>query len=202
MAERKVVKKVKNAVLYSDGCIKIENIRVSYPHLDKPYAGNQNGNDDNNQAEPKYGLVALLPKSTHVEAKDLCLEVIKGIQDDNDIKIAKDKKFIRDGDDSDKVENEGCYTISAREARRPSVRNKNAVPMTEREIQDKIYGGCWGSVLIRPWLQDNKYGKRINASLIAFQFLRDDEPFGEGRVDDDGVFDSSEDGDGNEDDDL
>lgn len=199
MAERKVVKKVKNAILYSDGCIKIENIRVSYPHLDKPYAGNQNGNDDNNQAEPKYGLVALLPKSTHVEAKDLCLEVIKGIQDDNDIKIAKDKKFIRDGDDSDKVENEGCYTISAREARRPSVRNKNAVPMTEREIQDKIYGGCWGSVLIRPWLQDNKYGKRINASLIAFQFLRDDEPFGEGRVDDDGVFDSSDDGDDGDD---
>lgn len=198
MAERKVVKKVKNAVLYSDGCIKIENIRVSYPHLDKPYAGNQNG-DDNNQAEPKYGLVALLPKDTHVEAKDLCLEVIKQIQEDNDIKIAKDKKFIRDGDDSDKVENEGCYTISAREARRPSVRNKNAVPMTEREIQDNIYGGCWGSVLIRPWLQDNKYGKRINASLIAFQFLRDDEPFGEGRVDDDGVFDASDEDDSDDD---
>lgn len=200
MAERKVVKKVENAVLYSDGCIKIENIRVSYPHLDKPYAGTQSG-DENSQAEPKYGLVALLPKDTHEAAKDLCASVIKSIQEENDIRVAKDKKFIRDGDDSDKVENEGCYTISAREARRPSVRNKNAVPMTEREIQDKIYGGCWGSILIRPWLQDNKYGKRINASLIAFQFLRDDEPFGEGRVDDDGVFDSagSDDDDGDND---
>lgn len=177
---------VTNATLYDDGCILIKNVRASYPHLDKPYAGEDGG-------EPKFGIVGLLDKKTHVAAKELCVKVIDKIMKENDTKVAKDKKFIRDGDDSDKVENEGMWTVSAREARRPSVRNKDATPMTEREVVDIIYGGCYVNILIRPWYQDNKFGKRINAGLVAVQFVRDGEAFGDGRIDDEGVFDEVED---------
>ena len=36
--ERTIVKKVKNAVLYSDGTLRVTDIRISYPHLDKKRA--------------------------------------------------------------------------------------------------------------------------------------------------------------------
>lgn len=205
--QRTVVKKVENAVLYSDGTIRIDKIRCSYPHLNKPYAGkNRNGEDGN----PKFGIVGLLPKETHKAAKDLIKEVIEKLSKENDTKVATDKWFLRDGDQSDKPENEGMFTVSAREARRPNVRDRDGSVMDPAEIADKIYGGCWVNILIRPWYQDGVkigagYGKRMNAGLVAVQFFKDDEPFGEGRINDEGVFDSTgEDGfsDGNSDDGL
>jgi len=45
-------------------------------------------------------------------------------------------------------------------------------------------------VLVRPWFQDNKFGKRINAGLSAVQFLRDDTAFGEGRITEDQIDDT------------
>ena len=44
------------------------------------------------------------------------------------------------------------------------------------------YSGCWVNARIQVWAQDNKYGKRINASLLGIQFLRHDEAFGGGRI--------------------
>lgn len=191
MATREIVTKVSNAVLYSDGTIRIDNVRASYPHLDKPYA---KADKDGKTPEAKFGIVGMLDKKTHTAAKDLIIKVIKEIEQKEDTKVARDKKFIRDGDDSDKKEYEGYWTVSAREARRPSVRNRKGDPMSEREIVDTIYAGCYVNILIRPWFQNNDFGKRINAGLVAVQFARDGEQIGEGRIDDEGVFESVEDG--------
>lgn len=191
MATREIVTKVSNAVLYSDGTIRIDNVRASYPHLDKAYAAPPD--KDGKQSAAKFSIVGMLDKKTHVAAKDLCIKVINDIQKEKDTKVAKDKRFIKDGDDGDKAEYEGYWTVSAREDRRPSVRHRDTTPMTEKEIQDIIYAGCRVSILIRPWFQDNDYGKRINAGLMAIQFLRDDTQIGEGRIDDEGVFESVED---------
>ncbi len=187
MATREIVQKVTNAVEYSDGTIRIDNVRASFPHLDKPYA---KADKDGKMPEPKFGIVAMLDKKTHVAAKDLILKVIADMERREDTKVAKDKKFLRNGDDSDKVEYEGYWTVSARETKRPSVRNRQAEPMSEKEIADTIYAGCRVSVLIRPWFQDNDFGKRINAGLVAVQFVRDDAQIGEGRIDDEGVFEA------------
>ena len=46
------------------------------------------------------------------------------------------------------------------------------------ESDDVVYGGCFVNVLIRPWKQDNKHGKKINANLRAVQFEKDGEAFG------------------------
>lgn len=186
MAERTVVQKVSNATLYSDGCIRIDNVRLSYPHLDKPWA--QDG------GKPKYSGGFLLPKDSHQAAKDLCVKVIEDICKKEELgKLGSDRKFIRNGDDTGKDENEGMYVVNAREDNRPACRNQKGGVMTETEVKDKFYGGCWVNVLIRPWAQNSKdYGKRVNAGLVAVQFVRDGEAFGEGRVDDDGVWESSE----------
>ena len=188
MMVREVKTKVTNAVLYSDGCIRIDNVRASYPHLDKTYAKSEDGKPE----DPKFSIVAMLEKATHVAAKDLCVKVIQELAAEKKTKVGKDKWFIKDGDESDKAEYEGYWTVSARESNRPSVRNRKGNVMSEQEIRDIIYAGCRVNVLIRPWYQDNSYGKRVNAGLVAVQFVRDDEQIGEGRVNDDGVFEPIE----------
>ena len=202
--ERTVVKKVQNAVLYSDGTIRIDNVRFSYPHLDEPYAGKD---DDGKAGKAKYGVVGMLPKKTHTAAKDLIKYAINELLKENDAKVSTDKWFMRDGDNAEQAEYEGHFIVSARESKRPTCRDKKGNTLEIEDIPDVFYGGCWGNMFIRPWYQDGKkvgagYGKRINAGLIAVQFVRDDEPFGEGRINDDGVFDEVESEDFDNDDDL
>lgn len=191
MAEKRViVKRVKNAVLFSDGTIRVDNVRASHPHLDKPYAGD---NDDGGKNVPKYAIVGMMDKKTHVEAKDLLVEAMKKVMVGKDFKVASDKRFLRNGDDSDKEEYAGHWTFSAREVKAPKLRDENKENVDRADAADKFYGGCYVNVLIRPWVQNNKYGKRINANLLAVQFVKDGEAFGEGRLTDDDVDDSFDD---------
>lgn len=188
MANREIISKVTNAVLYSDGLIRIDNVRASYPHLDKPWSGEEG-------QEAKFSIVSLLDKGTHKAAKDLIVKRINEILKENKTeKIASDKKFIRDGDQMAKPECENQWVVSARESRRPSVRGSDNEVLTPDEILDTIYAGCYISVLIRPWFQNHaKFGKRVNAGLVAVRFRRDGEPIGEGRITDDDIDDYMDD---------
>lgn len=193
MAKREIVQKVANAVLYSDGMIRIDNVRCSFPHLDKPWAKEEGDT-------PRFSIVAMLPKDTHSAAKDLCVKRINELMKENRVeKLGSDKKFIRNGDDSGRDEYEGHWTVSAAENRRPSVRGRDNEVLTPDEILDTVYGGCYVSVLIRPWFQDNKYGKRVNAGLVAVRFMRDGEPFSEAHISDEDLDDMYSDLDGDED---
>ena len=204
---REVVKKVKVtlkngktgfAVLYADGTIRIDGVRFSYPHLRKPYAGDGDG-------EPKFGLISLLPKKTHAAAKKLIEERIAELLQENKVKaLPSDKKFLRDGDESDKEEHAGYWTVSARETRRPPLRNRLNETVEPEDVEEVFQPGYWGSVLIRPWFQNNNYGKRVNAGLSSVQMIFEDETFGEGRISDDDLddtFESYDDDDGSVEDD-
>lgn len=193
MAQLEVKKRVSNAILYTNGMIRIDNVRVSFPYLDKPQEGKK---DDGTAAKAKFGIVGMLPKATHVAAKDLVVEAINALLAAKDnAKVAGDKKFIRNGDDQDRAEYEGHWTVSAREERQPSVRNQRGeLVIEERKIADMIYGGCYCNILLHPWYQDGQkvgkgFGKRVNAGLVGVQFVRDGEPFGEGRIDDTDAWD-------------
>jgi hypothetical protein len=171
------VKKVKNAVLYDDGYILVSNIRFSYPHLAKKYKGK------NDSGTPKFGIVGLLPKDTHREAKKLLEGEIERVLKEAKVRaIPADKKFLRDGDESDKDGYPGNWTISAREDRRPICRDENNEIIEVEDLEEKIQGGFWGSVLIEPWWQNNDFGKRVNASLRAVRVKREDETFGKARI--------------------
>lgn len=194
------VRKVANAALLKKGdqyYIRVSNVRLSYPHLDKPYK------KEGDQGVAKYGVVGLLPKDTHAAARKLILEEIDRVMKENKVKaLAADKKFLRDGDESDKDEHEGHWTLSAREERRPTLKEMVDGELTLVEPEDAketFYGGCWGSLLIRPWFQNNKFGKRVNAGLSAVTKKGDDDSFGEGRIaeeDVDDAFDDEDDFDG------
>lgn len=197
MAALVVAKKVKNAILYTNGCVKLENVRFSFPHIAEPKAGES---EDGKPTKAKFGVVSMLPKATHKEAKELLKEaILKLLASNQNAKVALDKWCLRNGDDMDREEYMGHFIVSAREERRPSVRNKRGEPVVEKdEIADMFYGGCWGSVLIRPWYQDGQkvgkgYGKRVNAGLVGVQFVRSGDPFGEGRIDDTDAWDSVDD---------
>lgn len=193
----KVIKeKVKNAVLYEDGSILVKGVRFSYPHLDKPYKG------DGDKGEAKYGLTGMLPKKTHKEAKALIDKRIAELLKENKLKaIPADKKFIRDGDESTREEYADHWTISARETRRPPLRNRQNEVVEPEDAREVFQPGYWGDMLIRPWYQNNSYGKRINAGLSSAQMVRKDETFGEGGISDEDLDDAFEDY-GEDDDDI
>ena len=184
---REVREKEKNAVLYADGTIRVDMVRFSYPHLKKPYKGN----DD--KGEAKFGVVGLMPKATHKAAFALIQKRIEELLKENKVKaLPADKKFLRDGDESGKDDYDGMWTISARETRRPPLRNQRN-EVVEPEDADEIFQpGFWGSILIRPWYQNNSYGKRVNAGLSSVQFIKKDEVFGEGRLSEEDLDDTFE----------
>lgn len=199
MATMEVKKRVKNAVLYSNGCIRIDNVRGSYVHVDKPYKGKNSKRDDGSEAEPKFSMVSILPKATHKEAKDLILEAITALLKNNkDAKVAKDKRFIKDGDDAEKEEYEGAFTVSSSELKKPKCREKNGELIDDLDrIRELFKSGHWFNVLIRPWFQDNDYGKRVNAGLVGVQYVKVDKTFGDSDIDESDAWetvDSDDDG--------
>ena len=198
-SKRTPVETVENAILYSDGTILVKNVRLSYPHV---LLAKENKNDDGTVTKG-FSCTGLLPKTTHDEAKKLIAKAIARMlkESNKGEKIPANKKFLRDGDPKDeddvgKPEEAGMWVLSARESKRPRVLSNKRDPATGKarrlspDVQadlDKIYGGCWGNMLIRPWFQNNKYGKRVNAGLSVVQFKKDDEPFGSGRIGEDDV---------------
>lgn len=188
-----VKKRVKGGVEYTNGMFRIDLGVASYPHLAEPKAGEDGG-------EAKYSITHLLGKESHSGIIDLMRERCKALMAEKKIKIASDKLFIKDGDKyfEEKEECKGMYVITARESTRPTLRDaagNKLDPKTDLDdIKQMFYGGCIVSILINPWVQDNKYGKRINANLRAVRFMEDGTPFGEGRIDDDEAWDDIEEG--------
>lgn len=186
-----IKKRVKGGVIYTNGMIRIDKCILSYPHVDAPYAGEDGG-------EPAYGVVGLLDKEAHSGIIEEMRNICKSIMDEKKTKVSADKLFIKDGDRyfEHKDECKGRYVVSAREKTRPVLRNANNVKLDPKEDMDEIkeifYGGAIASLLINPWYQDNKFGKRINANIKTVRFVEDGTPFGEGRIDDDDAWDDDD----------
>lgn len=188
---RTIVKKVANAILYDDGCVRIDNVICSYPHLDKPWKKNE-------KDRAKYSVTGLAPKETHGEAKALLVEVINQLLTSNKMgKIGAEHKFVRNGDGDEgplKPETEGMWLIKASENpdRPPKVRDERAKLLSPEDVLKKFYAGCKINILIRPWAQNNDFGKKINANLIGVQFAGDGNRIGEAPIDDDDAWDEVE----------
>lgn len=207
MSALKEVKRVKNAVLYVDDkgveFIKLENVRASYPYIGTP----SEDENDNGDKTTSYRITGMLPKATHLEAKNLIKEVIERLLKTNEAKVPLDKWFLSNGNDKESEDMHDHWLVSASDkSRRPTARDQKGQVIDDiAKIDDKFYGGCWVSILIRPWYFNGKsakstktYPKRISAGLQAVQFLRDDKPFGQGRVDDSDVWGSVDDNGGDD----
>jgi hypothetical protein len=151
--------------------INIPNARLSFPNLFKTAVF---GGEDTE----KYDSTFILDKTDHKAViqeiqdgiKTLVKEHLKGKMPDDD------KICLKDGDETERPEQQGCYVIKASTKRRPFVVDRDKTPVTAED--EVIYAGCYVNGIITLWVQNNAYGKRVNASLDGVQFAGHGEPFG------------------------
>lgn len=163
----------------------LKGVRLSYAHLFKPFVSD---NDDGDKTK-KFSAKFLIPH----DAEDAIEAIEEAIEDLKEEKWGKKQpklkgECLRDGDDEDVDGWEGCMVLSANNSRRPTVLDRDKEPLVEED--GKPYSGCYVNAIVRLWAQDNKWGKRINASLEAVQFFKDGEAFGAPPVDTDEKFES------------
>ncbi len=157
----------------SDEHIFLRNVRCSFPHLFKaPIIDGEEGS---------CGVVLLLEPgddhTTDLQAQIKALSTAKHKR-----VLPADKVCMRPGADK-RVEYGDLMAVSAnvKKGRTPLVLGAGRTVVTG-ESQCAIYPGCRVTAKIRLWSQDNKFGKRINAELIAIQFVGDDEPLDDSYV--------------------
>lgn len=168
--------------------VKIENVRLAFPRLFT--AERVNG-----QGEPKYSATFLLdPK--HPALGEI-REAISSVA--NEKWGAKAPEFLRkleselkiclkNGESKEELDGfKGNYYISAINAKRPYVVNRDKTPLTPDD--GVLYAGCYVNAVVDIWAMHNQFGKRICCSLLGVQFLRDGDAFSGSSVADDSDFD-------------
>lgn len=160
--------------------VKLNDVRLAFPQLFEAKAVND-GAEKFSAAflfAPDHGAATVIKKAMAEVAKvkwgEKAAEVYKGLQ-------ANDRLALHDGD---KKADYGGYAgqlfINASNDLRPLVIDGNKRPLQASD--GKVYAGCYVNASIELWAQDNRYGKRINASLLGVQFLRDGERLAGGSV--------------------
>ncbi len=160
-----------------EGVIVLRDVRLSYPHLFKPWAQQED-------QEKKYSARFLLAEDTHAKEIEWLQKHMLGIQKEVfKARIPADKLCVRDGNLTGKPEDEGHWYLAASEKSKPATLDRHKREVVESD--DVLFGGVFVNAMIKLWTQNNKYGKRINANLLAVQFFRDGERFGSPRADTD-----------------
>ena len=175
-----------------NGLIRINNARLSFPQLVTPKAFAP-GQPEKYSADfileagdPAYdqfkAMAAKLAKEKWADKAPQILNMIK----DN-------KKLRAFGEGSERIRTdgsiyegyEGGVYIGGNSTEQPDCYDANGEKLMNIS---KLYGGCVVNAFVKPWLQDNKFGKAIRCDLVAIQFVQDGESFGGGRVATEGLF--------------
>jgi len=136
-----------------------------------------------NEGEPRFSANFLLDKEKdkkQIAAVNAAIdEILK--EKNKGKKLPPDKICLRDGDEKDYDGFAGHLFLSAANAKRPQVVDRDpSVPLAEED--GKPESGDYVNGVVRLWWQDNKFGKRINASLEVVQFVKEGEKFGAPKV--------------------
>lgn len=156
--------------------ILLPNVRLSFPSLfEKASFDGQLG---------KYEATFLIPK-TDIAIVARIREAIEGAMTDKyrgkKVSIPEHKWCFQDGDLKDYDGYADHWSFKASNARRPTIVNRDKSPIIESD--EVIYAGCYVNASVEIWIQDNNYGKRVNANLHGVQFVRDGDTFGAGDID-------------------
>ena len=156
--------------------IKMQNVRLSFPNL---FQTASFGGEDTE----KYDGTFILDKTDHKKTiKEIQTAIETMIKENLKGKHpGEDRICLKDGDETDRDELQGCFSIKASTKKRPMVLDRDKTPITESD--SIIYSGCFVNSIISLWAQNNAYGKRINASLDGVQFCAHGEPFGAPAID-------------------
>lgn len=156
--------------------ITLTNVRLSFPHLWAPHAMEEG-------QEAKFSAVFLFNNEEHKTVLGKIDALIDRLALDEFKKKISFKRCLRDGNEKSELEGYGDGTsfLSASNKARPGVVDRRLNPLAEAD--GVIYAGCYVNATIRLWVQNNNWGKRVNAQLRAVQFVKDGQSFGAGKVD-------------------
>jgi hypothetical protein len=175
--------------------VKLTDVRLSFASVFKKKSF---GDDDSN---PRYAATFLMDKRKQADLIRKCEDAIDDAKyakwGDKQPSLRDDKLALRDGDDENYDGYEDMMYVAARSERRPQVLDRDRTPLTEDD--GRPYSGCFVNAIVRFWAQDNKWGKRVNASLEGVQFVKDGEAFGPAPLDDDAFDDLGRDRDSDRD---
>lgn len=161
--------------------VQLKEVRLTFPQLFDP-------KQVNGQGDPKYSAAFLIPKD-HPQIKELKAAISTAATEKWGAKAgdvlkqlsAGDKLCLHDGDaKSDYDGYAGTFFINASNKVRPLVIGPDRAPLTASD--GKPYSGCYVNAIVEIWPQDNQFGKRVNASLLGVQFVKDGERLAGGGV--------------------
>ena len=150
----------------------LKNVRLSFPSI-----FNRSNFDG---VEGKFEATFLIDKADEA-TKAVIDTAIKEALATAKIKVPSDKICLKDGDESEYDGYEGNWSFKAANNKRPTVIDRDRTPLVEDD--NILYAGCYVNVIADIWIQNNKFGKRVNANLYGIQFVKDGEAFGNGPVD-------------------
>jgi len=132
-----------------------------------------------NDGEPRFSANFLLDKTKDAKQIKKVEDTIDAIlkEKNKGKKLPVDKVCLRDGDEKEYDGYEGQMFISAANKKRPAVVDRDRSTQLV-EADGKPMAGDYVNAVVKLWWQDNKFGKRINASLEAVQFVKTGEHFG------------------------
>jgi len=147
------------------------------------------------EGKPAFSSTFLLsPEDPQVKAINATIESVAtekwGAKSKDILKQmrAQDKTCLHNGDTKATYAGfPGNMFVPARNPLRPTVVDRDKTPLVASD--GKPYSGSYVNAVLELWAQDNKYGKRINATLMGVQFYADGEAFSGGGVASDDDFD-------------
>lgn len=162
---------------------RIDNVRFNYTNslftAQKPKTG---------EGKEKFSVVAIFPKD-HPQVAAIKAELLKvadakwpgkGAEVLKQL-AAGDRICLHDGDaKADKPGYAGNLFINASNELRPLVIGPTREALVAAD--GKPYSGSYGNIIVEFWAQDNQFGKRINASLLGVQHIKDGERLSGGGV--------------------
>lgn len=167
----------------------IPNVRLAFPSVYKKAKFDGE--------ETKFEATVLIPKSDEKTIKGIKSHIKKALLAEfgSSDKVPKsilraDKSCLRDGDGVDYDGFANHMSFKASNDKRPRTLDRDKTPVAQED--GKLYAGCYCDAIVEIWIQNNGYGTRINANLMALRHRRDGEAFGAGSIPD-GVEDDFED---------
>jgi len=160
--------------------ILLKNVRIAFPKIWEPESFGEDGKPACSASfivEPanKLAMTTVADAIKKVAAEKWttkAADMLKTLR-------AKNALCLHDGEEKAQYEGfSGNYFVSSRNRVRPVVVDRNTSPLTQAD--GRPYAGCYVNVSLDIWAQDNQYGKRVNATLLSVQFVKDGTSFGGG----------------------
>lgn len=157
--------------------IRLNKVRIGYPNLWVAKKA------EGQEGDPKYSAAFYLDKKKNakdITALNAAIAAAKAASPLAKHKFPPNMVFLKEVPE-DRIDDDGLISgtdivaadtlfFNASNKRRPSVVDRNPSEVVAYE-DDKVVAGSYVNVVITPWVQNNTYGKRINASLETVQYV-------------------------------